>query len=230
MSERSAEYYKSGQTLLIDKPENWTSFNVVNKVRSHLKWKYKIKKIKVGHAGTLDPLATGLLIICTGKHTKQITRYAGLPKEYVGEIQLGQTTPSYDLETEPDKTFPFRHITEQQLKESLEKFTGKQLQIPPIYSAKNINGKRAYRYAREGKNVEMRAAEIEIMSIELLKFHLPFVQVRIVCSAGTYIRALARDLGEVLNSGATLINLRRTAVGDFKINDALSIDKFEEIA
>jgi tRNA pseudouridine55 synthase len=230
MPEYSAEYYKEGQTLLIDKPKDWTSFNVVNKVRGHLKWAYNIKKIKVGHAGTLDPLATGLLIICTGKNTKKITQYTGLNKEYFAEIELGVTTPSYDLETEADARYPFEHITEARLKETLENHIGKQEQIPPIYSAKNINGKRAYKYAREGKEVEMRPANIEIYELELIKFHLPFAELRIKCSTGTYIRSLARDIGLALNSGARLIDLRRTAIGEFSVNDAIDIDKFEKNA
>jgi tRNA pseudouridine55 synthase len=230
MPEHTAEHYKEGQTLLIDKPKDWTSFNVVNKVRGHIKWAYGIKKIKVGHAGTLDPLATGLLIICTGKHTKKITQYIGLNKEYFAEIELGVTTPSYDLETQADAHYPFEHITEQRLKETLESFVGKQEQIPPIYSAKSINGKRAYKYAREGKEVEMRPANIEIYEIELIKFHLPFAEIRIICSTGTYIRSLARDIGLALDSGARLTNLRRTAIGDFSVNDAVDIDKFEKNA
>ncbi len=228
MSEFNADYYKAGQTILIDKPKEWTSFNVVNKVRGHLKWKYQIKKLKVGHAGTLDPLATGLLIVCIGRHTKKISEYSGLRKEYIAEITFGYTTPSYDLETERDKTFEFKHITQTDLENNLKFFLGKQEQIPPIYSAKNINGKRAYLYAREGKKVEMRKTNIEIYELEILEFKLPIVKIRVNCSAGTYIRSLAYDIGKSMNSGATLTALKRNLIGNFSLNDALSIEEFEK--
>lgn len=231
MTNFTAEYYQEGQTLLIDKPKNWTSFNVVNKVRGHLRWIYQIKnKLKVGHAGTLDPLATGLLIVCVGKHTKQINQYSGLPKEYVAEITLGYTTPSYDLETQADEHFPFEHISEEMLRKKLSAFTGKQEQIPPVYSAKSIDGKRAYKYARAGKPVKMRKSQITIHEIELLKFLSPKATLRVKCSAGTYIRSLAYDIGKSLDSGAVLSGLRRTSIGNFLVDDALSIEEFEKNA
>ena len=220
-----AAEFQEGQILLIDKPVEWTSFDVVNKLRWQLKNKLHVKKIKVGHAGTLDPLATGLLVICTGKFTKKIEGLTADHKTYTGTILLGKTTPSYDLETEYDAEFPTEHITEQLLDEVRQSFLGKQLQTPPIFSAKQIDGKRAYEFAREGKEVELKQNPIEIFDFELDSSDLPRLHFSIRCSKGTYIRSIASDLGKQLNSGGTLIELRRTASGDFDIKEALTIEE-----
>lgn len=221
--------FEEGQIILIDKPLKWTSFDVVNKVRYLLKNQFGLKKIKVGHAGTLDPLATGLLIICTGKFTKQIESLQASNKEYVGTFMLGATTPSFDRETEVDKTCSIDGITKEKVSEVLNSFVGEQDQIPPIFSAKQIGGQRAYVAARKGKEVELKPSRINIESIDLLDCSLPFVTVRIKCSKGTYIRALARDFGERLGSGSYLYDLRRTSSGDFSLNDAVDILEFEKI-
>jgi len=210
---------------LIDKPVEWTSFDVVNKLRWQLKNKLHVKKIKVGHAGTLDPLATGLLVLCTGKFTKKIEGLTADHKTYTGTILLGKTTPSYDLETEYDAEFPTEHITEQLLDEVRQSFLGKQLQTPPIFSAKQIDGKRAYEFARKGEAVELKQNEIEIFDFELDSSDLPRLHFSIKCSKGTYIRSIASDLGKKLNSGGTLIELRRTASGEFDIKEALTIEE-----
>ena len=220
-----AAEFQEGQILLIDKPVEWTSFDVVNKLRWQLKNKLKVKKIKVGHAGTLDPLATGLLVLCTGKFTKKIEGLTADHKTYTGTILLGKTTPSYDLETEYDAEFPTEHITEQLLDEVRLSFLGKQLQTPPIFSAKQIDGKRAYEFARKGEAVELKQNEIEIFDFELDSSELPRLHFSIRCSKGTYIRSIASDLGKQLNSGGTLIELRRTASGDFDIKEALTIEE-----
>ena len=220
-----AAEFQEGQILLIDKPVEWTSFDVVNKLRWQLKNKLHVKKIKVGHAGTLDPLATGLLVICTGKFTKKIEGLTADHKTYTGTILLGKTTPSYDLETEYDAEFPTEHITEQLLDEVRLSFLGKQLQTPPIFSAKQIDGKRAYEFAREGKEVELKQNPIEVFDFELDSSELPRLHFSIRCSKGTYIRSIASDLGKQLNSGGTLIELRRTASGDFDIKEALTIEE-----
>jgi len=220
-----AAEFQEGQILLIDKPVEWTSFDVVNKLRWQLKNKLKVKKIKVGHAGTLDPLATGLLVLCTGKFTKKIEGLTADHKTYTGTILLGKTTPSYDLETEYDAEFPTEHITEQLLDEVRLSFLGKQLQTPPIFSAKQIDGKRAYEFAREGKEVELKQNPIEVFDFELDSSELPRLHFSIRCSKGTYIRSIASDLGKQLNSGGTLIELRRTASGDFDIKEALTIEE-----
>ncbi len=225
----SAEYYKEGQTLLIDKPADWTSFDVVNKIRSSLKYAYNMPKLKVGHAGTLDPLATGLLIICTGKMTKQIENFQNLPKEYITRIKLGETTPSFDLETDVDKSFSLENIDADDVKEVIMSFEGKQKQVPPIFSAKRVKGKRAYESARKGKSLKLEPAEIEIYSVEILSIEMPFVEIKINCSKGTYIRALARDIGQKLNNGAHLTELRRTKIGDFSVQDAISIDLLQKV-
>ncbi len=225
----SAEYYKDGQTLLIDKPADWTSFDVVNKIRSSLKYAYNMPKLKVGHAGTLDPLATGLLIICTGKMTKQIENFQNLPKEYITRIKLGETTPSFDLETDVDKSFSLENIDADAVKEVIMSFEGKQKQVPPIFSAKRVKGKRAYESARKGKSLKLEPAEIEIYSVEILSIEMPFVEIKINCSKGTYIRALARDIGQKLNNGAHLTELRRTKIGDFSVQDAISIDLLQKV-
>lgn len=223
-----ADSYQDGQLILIDKPLDWTSFDIVNKIRYLLKKEFNYKKIKVGHAGTLDPLATGLLIVCTGKQTKQIENYQAQEKEYITTIKLGATTPSYDLETEENHVFETKHITEELLSETLKKFIGKQQQVPPIFSAKRVNGKRAYQIARKGENVELKAKEINIYDIELLNVQIPFFKIKIKCSKGTYIRSIARDIGEALDSGAYLHELRRTEIGDFSVKNALSIFEFEK--
>ncbi len=213
--------YQNGQVLLIDKPLEWTSFQVVNKLRWHIRKRFNIKKIKVGHAGTLDPLATGLLIICTGKFTKKIEGYQGQIKEYTGEITLGATTPSYDLETAVEKTFPVSHISDELIYATTKEFIGEIDQIPPIFSAIKKDGKRLYELAREGKTTIIKSRKITISTFEITKIELPKVTFRVVCSKGTYIRSLAYDFGKALNSGAHLSGLRRTKIGDFKVNGAL---------
>jgi tRNA pseudouridine55 synthase len=215
------EDFKNGQVLLIDKPLEWTSFQVVNKLRWHIRQQFGIKKIKVGHAGTLDPLATGLLIICTGKFTKQINEYQGQIKEYTGEITLGATTPSYDLESEVDATFPTEHITEELINNTVKQFVGEIDQKPPIFSALKKDGKRLYELAREGKTTEINSRKITIQEFEIIKIDFPKVNFRVVCSKGTYIRSLAYDFGKALNSGAHLSKLRRTRIGDFSVEDSL---------
>lgn len=221
--------FEEGQIILIDKPLKWTSFDVVNKVRYLLKNQFGLKKIKVGHAGTLDPLATGLLIVCTGKFTKRIEEIQANDKEYIGTFMLGATTPSYDRETEIDRTFSTDGITRERVEEVLRTFVGEQDQVPPLFSAKQIGGQRAYVAARKGREVELKPARINIERIELIECNLPMVTVNIKCSKGTYIRALARDFGERLGSGAYLHDLRRTASGNFSVSDAIEISDFEKI-
>lgn len=218
--------FKDGQVLLIDKPLTWTSFQAVNKLRWHIKQRFAIKKIKVGHAGTLDPLATGLLIICTGKQTKEIHTYQGQPKEYTGTITLGATTPSYDLETEVDEVFPIDYITEETLQTISKQFIGDLEQKPPIFSAIKKDGKRLYDLARRGETTEIKSRTITISEFEITKVNLPNVEFRVVCSKGTYIRSLAYDFGKALNSGAHLSALRRTKIGDFSVQNAKSIEDF----
>lgn len=207
-----------GQLLLISKPLEWTSFDVVNKLR------YKLKIKKIGHAGTLDPLATGLLIICTGKMTKQIEEFMGLEKEYTGTFIIGQTTPSYDLETEVSEPVDISHITESAIQQAVHSLTGKISQLPPTHSAIKIGGKRAYKFARKGQEVELKPREVEVSEFEITRIELPSIDFRIVCSKGTYIRSLARDLGEKLGVGAYLSQLCRTRIGNFNLADAVSID------
>jgi tRNA pseudouridine55 synthase len=219
--------FEEGQVLLFDKPLYWTSFDLVNKVRIMIRSASGIKKIKVGHAGTLDPLATGLMIVCTGKATKRIEEYSGLDKEYVASIHLGQTTPSYDLETETDKNFPVDHITREMVEKTLNGFLGEQKQMPPLFSAKFIDGKRAYKYARKGIAREIEPVTVTFREVDLLNFELPEISVRLLCSKGTYIRSFARDLGEALDSGAYLAALVRTAVGSFSLGNALTLEKFQ---
>jgi len=220
------ETYLEGSVLFIDKPLTWTSFDVVNKIRRSLKTHLGIKKIKVGHAGTLDPLATGLVIVCTGRATKQIMQYQDLEKAYDAHIRLGASTPSFDLETEVDQRFPWEHITREMIDKALVKFTGEQLQMPPVYSAKSVDGKRAYDMARQGKEIELRRQLITINKLELQSVELPDLFVHVECGKGTYIRSLARDLGEELKSGGHLAGLRRTRIGPHKVSDAISPDKF----
>jgi len=220
------EDYKEGQVLLIDKPLNWTSFQVVNKIRWHIRKKFNIKKIKVGHAGTLDPLATGLLILCTGKFTKKIETYQGQIKEYTGEITLGATTPSYDLETEIDKTYSIDHISKELIHENTKRFIGEIDQKPHIFSAIKKEGRRLYELARAGETTEIKTRKITISEFEITKLDLPKIEFRVVCSKGTYIRSLAYDFGLALNSGAHLSKLRRTKIGDFKVIDNLGPEEY----
>ena len=220
------EEYLSGKLLLIDKPLNWTSFQVVNKIRWLIRNKFSLKKIKVGHAGTLDPLATGLLIICTGKMTKEISKFQVQTKKYTGTFLLGTTTPSYDLETEPNKTFPVDHVSEDLITKSVQKFIGKIKQKPPIFSAIKKNGKRLYESARRGEDVIIEDREIEIFSFNILKIDIPNIDFEVECSKGTYIRSLANDFGEELSSGATLTKLKRTKIGEYSVDKSISIDKF----
>ncbi|WP_299259693.1 tRNA pseudouridine(55) synthase TruB [uncultured Aquimarina sp.] len=219
--------YKDGQILLIDKPLQWTSFQVVNKLRWLIRRNFAIKKIKVGHAGTLDPLASGLLIICTGKFTKRIQEFMGQIKEYTGTITLGATTPSYDLETEIDETFPIDHISEEVIKTTTKQFIGEIEQYPPIFSALKKNGKRLYEYARQGEEVEISVRKITISTFEITRVELPEVDFRVVCEKGTYIRSLAHDFGKALQSGGHLSVLRRTKIGEFSVDDAISPEVFE---
>ena len=220
--------FKNGQVLLIDKPLNWTSFQVVNKLRWEIKQRFNIKNIKVGHAGTLDPLATGLLIICTGKQTKEIDMYQGQIKEYTGTITLGATTPSYDLETEIDKTFSIEHISEGLLKETTKQFIGEIQQKPPIFSAIKKEGKRLYELARKGETTEIKARTVTVSEFEITNINLPKVDFKVICSKGTYIRSLAFDFGIALNSGAHLSALRRTKIGEFSVDKGLSVEEFIE--
>jgi len=222
----TGEDFKNGQVLLINKPLTWTSFQVVNKLRWNIRQKFDLGKIKVGHAGTLDPLATGLLIICTGNFTKKIDEYQAQVKEYAGEITLGATTPSYDLETEVDETFPVDHITSELIEETAKQFVGDIAQIPPMFSAIKMAGVRMYDLARQGKTREITSRNITIQTFEITSISLPKVQFRIVCSKGTYIRSLAYDFGKALNSGGHLSQLRRTKIGDFNIKDAVEIEDF----
>ncbi len=221
MKRKTVEDFKNGQVLLIDKPLTWTSFQVVNKLRWHIRKTFDIKKIKVGHAGTLDPLATGLLIICTGKFTKKINDYQAQTKEYTGTFTLGGTTPSYDLETKIDQTFPINHINDELIHQTTQQFIGEIDQKPPIFSAIRKEGKRLYEIARAGETVEIKTRKVTIHAFEITKINLPEVEFRVVCSKGTYIRSLAFDFGVALNSGAHLSKLRRTKIGDFNVNNAV---------
>lgn len=222
------ESFKSGQVLLIDKPLEWTSFQVVNKLRWHIKQRFNLKKIKVGHAGTLDPLATGLLILCTGNETKNIDSYQAQIKEYTGIFTIGATTPSYDLETTIDKTFEISHITPSLIEETTKQFIGTIQQKPPIFSAIKHDGKRLYDLARKGETAEIKLREITIFEFEITKIEMPNLHFRVVCSKGTYIRSLAFDFGKALNSGAHLSVLRRTKIGEFSVENAFSVDSFIE--
>lgn len=203
----------------------WTSFDAVKRVRGAIQRRLNVKKFKVGHAGTLDPLATGVLIICTGRSTRDIERLQNGTKEYIATIRLGATTPSFDLETEIDATYPYEHITEEMVREILPRFTGHIMQVPPVYSAVKVDGKRAYKYARKGKEVELKAKSLVIEELEMLPSELPELKLRIVCSKGTYIRALTRDIGVALGSGAHLTALCRTRVGDITLKDCLTVDE-----
>ncbi|OKZ06607.1 MAG: tRNA pseudouridine(55) synthase TruB [Bacteroides oleiciplenus] len=220
--------FKEGEVLYFNKPLGWTSFKVVGHARYHICRRMKVKKLKVGHAGTLDPLATGVMIVCTGKATKRIEEFQYHTKEYVATIQLGATTPSYDLEHEIDATYPTEHITRELVEETLKTFIGEIQQVPPAFSACMVNGKRAYDLARKGEEVELKPKLLVIDEIELLECNLPEIKVRVVCSKGTYIRALARDIGEALQSGAHLTALERTRVGDVRLADCLDPMNFKE--
>ncbi len=226
--ELSTLNFAEGAVLYFNKPYTWTSFRLVGRIRWIISKKLGIKKLKVGHAGSLDPLATGVMIVCTGKATKRIESFQYQTKEYIATLQLGATTPSFDMEHEVDKTYPYEHITRAMIDEVLPKFIGEIMQTPPVYSAVKIDGKRAYSYARSGEEVELKAKPLVIDEIEVLNFDLPTLQLRIVCSKGTYIRALARDIGASLGSGAYLTALQRTRIGDVTLSDCLEIEQFEE--
>ncbi|WP_027127397.1 tRNA pseudouridine(55) synthase TruB [Gelidibacter mesophilus] len=222
----STDDYLSGQVLLIDKPLHWTSFQVVNKLRWEIRRAFNIKKIKVGHAGTLDPLATGLLVICTGKMTKNIDSFQAQIKEYTGTFVLGSSTPSYDLETEIDHTYPTEHLTEALIRNTTDQFIGEILQFPPVFSALKKDGKRLYEFARAGEEVEIPSRQVHISEFEITKINNLEVDFRVICSKGTYIRSLAHDFGKALNSGAHLSALRRTKIGDFDVENAVSVEEF----
>ncbi len=215
----------SGEIIGIDKPLGWTSFDAVKRIRGAIQRRLNVKKFKVGHAGTLDPLATGVLIICTGRATREMERLQNGTKEYVAALHLGATTPSFDLETDIDATYPYEHISEDMIKEVLPHFTGHIMQVPPVYSAVKVDGKRAYKYARKGAEVELKAKPLVIEQLEMLPSELPELKLRIVCSKGTYIRALTRDIGAALGSGAHLTALSRTRVGNISLSDCLSVDQ-----
>ena len=217
---------EEGEVFLIDKPLNYTSFQVVKKLRNILKNKFNLNKLKVGHAGTLDPLASGLLIICTGRMTKQISDFQNLDKEYVGTMSIGSTTPSYDLETKIDRTFSTDHINENLLNKIKDNFIGTIDQVPPIFSAVKKNGKRLYKYAREGKKIEIKSKKVTINKFDLKHIYIPKIDFEVNCSKGTYIRSLINDFGRDLNSGAHLVSLRRTKIGSFSINNSITIDEF----
>ena len=220
--------FKEGEVLYFNKPLMWTSFKLVGNVRYTMSRKIHVKKLKVGHAGTLDPLATGVMIICTGKATKRIEEFQYQTKEYIATVMLGATTPSYDLEHEIDATYPTEHITRELVEETLKRFIGEIQQIPPAFSACKVDGERAYDLARKGKEVELKPKLLVIDEIELLECNLPEIKIRVVCSKGTYIRALARDIGEALQSGAHLTGLIRTRVGDVRLEDCLDPEHFKE--
>ena len=218
----------SGEIIGVDKPLGWTSFDAVKRLRGSIQRRLRVKKFKVGHAGTLDPLATGVLIVCTGKATRKIEELQSGEKEYIATVELGATTPSFDLETEIDERYPTDHIDEEMVKKVLSAFKGNIMQVPPVFSAVKVDGKRAYKYARTGKDLELKAKPVTISEIEFISLDNNKLTFRVVCSKGTYIRALARDLGQDLNSGAHLIALRRTRVGNIRIEDCLSIDEAVE--
>lgn len=220
--------FKEGEVLYFNKPLGWTSFKVVGHVRYHMCRRMGVKKLKVGHAGTLDPLATGVMILCSGKATKRIEEFQYQTKEYIATIQLGATTPSFDLEHDIDAVYPVEHITKELVESVLPKFIGEIQQVPPAFSACKVDGKRAYDLARKGREVELKAKLLVIDEIELLECNLPAIKIRVVCSKGTYIRALARDIGEALGSGAHLTGLIRTRVGDVRLEDCLEPEHFAE--
>lgn len=224
----TVEEYQNGQVVLIDKPLEWTSFQVVNKVRWLIRKQFDLKKLKVGHAGTLDPLASGLLILCVGKFTKQIDTYQAQHKEYTGTITLGATTPSYDLETEVNGTYDISGITSEMIRDATHQFIGEIDQKPPVFSALKKEGKRLYEYARAGEAVEIPTRKITISEFEITNINLPNVEFRVACGKGTYIRSLAHDFGQALENGAHLSSLRRTKIGEFSVDNAVSIEAFEQ--
>lgn len=217
--------FLTGATLLVDKPQGWTSFDVVNKIRHKIKHRLKVKKVKVGHAGTLDPMATGLLIICTGKFTKKLDHYQGLPKEYTGVLRLGATTPSYDTETEIDQVFPTDHITPDKIEAARQQFLGDIEQLPPMFSAIKVDGQPLYKKARKGEKVAVQPRSVHISNFELTRIELPEIEFRVNCSKGTYIRSLAHDFGQALQSGAYLTALRRTRIGSFSVDAAWDLEE-----
>lgn len=219
--------FEEGMVLMFDKPVYWTSFDLVNKVRIMISSITGVRNIKAGHAGTLDPLASGLMIICTGRATKRIEEFRDLDKEYIAGIHFGETTPSYDLETETDAIFPTDHITEEMVKRALHEFTGEQQQVPPLHSAKLLKGKRAYEFARKGIEKKLEPVKVTFRELELISFAIPETRIRVLCSKGTYIRSFARDLGKALGSGAFLSSLERCAIGPYHLEDAYDIKKFE---
>ncbi|MFT3737146.1 MAG: tRNA pseudouridine(55) synthase TruB [Breznakibacter sp.] len=219
--------FEEGEILLFDKPYDWTSFDLVNKVRCMLKYQLRKKHIKVGHAGTLDPLATGLMIVCTGKATKKIEQLSGLDKEYVASIELGAVTPTYDLESLVEHHKPYHHVTQQHVEQALDRFRGSIMQIPPVFSAIKIKGEKAYELARRGETVDLSPRPVRIHQLEIEAFDLPRVVLRIKCSKGTYIRSLAHDIGQAVGVGAHLTDLCRTQIGEFSLENALQIEKFE---
>lgn len=220
--------FRKGEILAFDKPYGWTSFGLVAKVRWLICRKLGVKKLKVGHAGTLDPLATGVLLVCTGRATKRIEELQAHTKEYVATLRLGATTPSFDLEKPVDAEYPTEHITREMVEEVLARFVGTIEQVPPVFSACKVNGNRAYDLARKGEEVELKAKTLVIDEMELLRCELPEIDIRVVCSKGTYIRALARDIGQALQSGAHLTALRRTRVGEYRVGDCLQLEGFAE--
>ena len=223
------EDFLEGQVLLIDKPLGWSSFQAVNSLKWKIRKKFQLKKIKIGHAGTLDPLATELLLICTGKATKTINELQGQEQEYTGTITLGGTTPSYDLETEINENFPIDHITNKLIHSTTSQFIGDIEQIPPVFSALKKDGKRLYEYAREGKEVEIKKRGVTIKEFEITSIELPMVHFRVVCSKGTYIRSLAHDFGKALQSAAHLSSLKRTKIGDYNVNKAITPEEFGKL-
>ena len=220
--------FVAGEVLAIYKPYTWTSFQIVNKVRYHLSRRFGVKRFKVGHAGTLDPLATGVLLVCTGKATKRIEELQSHTKEYIADIMLGATTPSFDMEHPVNATYPVEHITEDMVKETLQRFVGNIAQRPPLFSACKVDGKRAYDLARKGSDMELAPKQVQIDEIELLECNLPQIKIRVVCGKGTYIRSLARDIGEALESGAYLTGLTRTRVGEHRVENCINPDEFPE--
>ena len=220
--------FLAGETLLVDKPQGWTSFDVVNKIRYKLKHRLKVKKIKVGHAGTLDPMATGLLIICTGRYTKKLAEFQGLPKEYIGTLRLGGTTPSYDAESDVEESFPVNHITPELMEQARQQFLGDSEQVPPMFSAIKVDGQPLYKKARKGEMVEIEPRPVTIFEFSLTRIELPEVDFLVRCSKGTYIRSLAHDFGKALKSGAYLTALRRTRIGEFRIEDAWELEDLVE--
>ncbi|MBT8183117.1 MAG: tRNA pseudouridine(55) synthase TruB [Eudoraea sp.] len=226
---KTKEDYLKGQLILIDKPLKWSSFQAVNAVKWAIRKKYQLKKIKVGHAGTLDPLASGLLLICVGKFTKRIHEFQEMSKVYEGTITLGSSTPSYDLETEIDKVYPTAHITNELIYKTKAAFIGKIAQKPPVFSALKKDGKRMYEYAREGKELEVKARFVEILEFEILEINMPDIHFRIQCSKGTYIRSIAHDFGKALNSGGHLSSLRRTKIGEYNVDNAVTPANFKEM-